>query len=178
VALLAAGGAVQAQSDALDASLPPLVRNSNGARKGAYIPPPSFNNVSGGARTNRVSSDTADSLFAPPDPMRNPDRFADTPQIDADGVRHFANGKHFDLKTVSLDEAIDVTNSSTLGTVKRKKAKANQSGSPFGNPYHNQIQFGPTYGVQNLQQNDMDQARQLRKQQRRDERRRARMNQQ
>jgi len=44
--------------------------------------------------------------------LPKPDRFVDTPQIDADGVRHFSNGKHFDLSKMSLDQAIDSRRSS------------------------------------------------------------------
>jgi hypothetical protein len=40
-------------------------------------------------------------------PFRRPDRYVDNPQVDADGARHFANGKHFDLSKVSATEAID-----------------------------------------------------------------------
>jgi hypothetical protein len=40
-------------------------------------------------------------------PFRRPDRYVDNPQVDADGVRHFANGKHFDLSKASATEAID-----------------------------------------------------------------------
>jgi hypothetical protein len=39
---------------------------------------------------------------------KQPDRITDNPQTDADGVRHFANGKHFDLSKMPLDKALDI----------------------------------------------------------------------
>jgi hypothetical protein len=50
-----------------------------------------------------------------PDPtadVKQPDRVADNPQVDGDGVRHFSNGKHLDLSKMSLDAAIGATNAS------------------------------------------------------------------
>ncbi len=46
--------------------------------------------------------------------LRKPDRFADNPETDSAGVRHFSNGKHFDLSKMSIDQAVDTANSSTL----------------------------------------------------------------
>ncbi|HEY9759072.1 MAG TPA: hypothetical protein V6C97_28155 [Oculatellaceae cyanobacterium] len=42
--------------------------------------------------------------------MRKPDRFVDNPVTDSDGVRHFSNGKHFDLSQMSIDQAITTVN--------------------------------------------------------------------
>jgi hypothetical protein len=42
--------------------------------------------------------------------VKQPDRVADNPQVDGDGVRHFSNGKHLDLSKMSLDQAIGATN--------------------------------------------------------------------
>lgn len=36
----------------------------------------------------------------------HPDRFADSPQVDAQGVRRFANGRHHDLSSMSVDQAV------------------------------------------------------------------------
>jgi len=44
--------------------------------------------------------------------LRQPDQFADNPSVDADGVRHFANGQHFDLSKISIDQAIGAVRSS------------------------------------------------------------------
>jgi hypothetical protein len=41
--------------------------------------------------------------------MRKPDKFADTPQIDESGVRHFGNGRHYDLKAMPMDQALAVS---------------------------------------------------------------------
>jgi hypothetical protein len=37
---------------------------------------------------------------------RKPDKFADTPQVDSSGVRHFANGRHHDLTAVPMEQAL------------------------------------------------------------------------
>jgi c-di-GMP-binding flagellar brake protein YcgR len=35
-----------------------------------------------------------------------PDKFADFPDTDAAGIRHFANGRHYDLKNISIEQAV------------------------------------------------------------------------
>jgi hypothetical protein len=66
-----------------------------------------LNQLSMGFAFSETGNGNTDDLF-----VRKPDRFVDTPQIDANGVRHFSNGKHFDLSKMSLDQAIDSTRSS------------------------------------------------------------------
>ena len=61
----------------------------------------------GGRQRPFNNSNMPDPTSADPT-MRKPDRFADNPQTDAEGVRHFSNGKHFDLSKMSLDKALDV----------------------------------------------------------------------
>lgn len=56
-----------------------------------------------GARLNRMNANAAVT-----DPnLRPPDKFVDNPDVDADGVRHFGNGKHFDLSKDSLVAVLD-----------------------------------------------------------------------
>jgi len=52
--------------------------------------------------------DQDDSDFDAP-ASRKFDRFADDPLTDADGVRHFENGKHFNLNRMTLGAAIELT---------------------------------------------------------------------
>ncbi|MBU6451060.1 MAG: hypothetical protein KGS72_04725 [Cyanobacteria bacterium REEB67] len=35
-----------------------------------------------------------------------PDKFVDFPDTDTSGVRHFANGRHYDLKNISIEQAV------------------------------------------------------------------------
>jgi hypothetical protein len=74
------------------------------------------------------------------DPVfRKPDKYADNPQLDAEGVRHFGNGKHFDLSKMSLDDAIVQTNASTLGAGKKRPDQQNRFANGGGlNQYSNQ----------------------------------------
>ncbi|MGH9549020.1 MAG: hypothetical protein ACRD3W_06585 [Terriglobales bacterium] len=44
--------------------------------------------------------------------FHRPDKFAASPNVGPDGVRHFGNGKHFDLSQMPLQRAIDLANSS------------------------------------------------------------------
>jgi hypothetical protein len=69
-------------------------------------------------RRKRTKSFNQDAFTQDP-ALRKPDRFADNPQLDTDGVRHFANGKHFDLSKISIDQAVDTANASTLGNKPR-----------------------------------------------------------
>jgi len=72
---------------------------------------------------------------APADPaFRKPDKFADNPDVDADGVRHFANGKHFDLSKMSLEAAVASTNASTMVPQKRPNPKNANAIANGGNP--------------------------------------------
>ncbi len=45
---------------------------------------------------------------------RRPDRFADSPHVDACGIRHFANGRYFDLSKMSIDQALSTVNQPPL----------------------------------------------------------------
>jgi hypothetical protein len=77
----------------------------------------SSNNFSGNNNFNNPRNNPRNRNRNNPDPtadtgIRQPDRVADNPQVDGDGVRHFSNGKHLDLSKMSLDDAIGATNSS------------------------------------------------------------------
>src|SRR5262249_35200025 len=48
-------------------------------------------------------------------PFRGFDKFIDTAQTDNAGVRHFANGRHFDLSNVSLTDAVEQARDSNMG---------------------------------------------------------------
>jgi hypothetical protein len=61
------------------------------------------------------NASTLDPASADPT-MRKPDKFVDNPEKDADGVRHFSNGKHFDLSKMSMDKALDIAKTPTPGT--------------------------------------------------------------
>ena len=45
-------------------------------------------------------------LPSPANQNPRPDKFADFPDTDASGVRHFANGRHYDLKNISIEQAV------------------------------------------------------------------------
>jgi hypothetical protein len=90
-----------------------------------------FTNVSNSNNTNNFDrfNNRAKNAIEKRDPLaatfdtsyRPPDRFADNAQADAEGVRHFANGKHFDLSKISLDQAIEMTNASRLDPNQQKQ---------------------------------------------------------
>ncbi len=73
-------------------------------------PPPPYR-----LQNNGFDSSNQDSV------LRKPDKYAENPQVDAEGVRHFANGKHFDLSKMSLDDAVAQTNASTLGAGRKRQ---------------------------------------------------------
>ncbi len=60
------------------------------------------------AFSGSVQRSSGNSLINAPDPSlpRRPDKFADAPQVDQSGVRHFGNGRHHDLKTVGMEQAL------------------------------------------------------------------------
>jgi hypothetical protein len=110
-----------------------------------------------------VHADT--SMLPPPDPsyrfkstrydlsaaddalFHKADKYADSPQVDADGVRHFGNGRHFDLSKTSLNDAISQTNTSTLGG-KKKPINPNNFDNSFRNNTANNFGNNPanSYG--------------------------------
>lgn len=51
----------------------------------------------------------------PTDALSQPDQYTSSPQVDSSGIRHFANGRHFDLSNSSIQDAVAQTNASTLG---------------------------------------------------------------
>ncbi len=75
--------------------------------------------------------------------IRPPDQFADNPNVDADGVRHFANGQHFDLNKVSIDQAIGAVRMSDPNF-----ARMNRMNNPnaFGSPANNGL-FPMNFGA-------------------------------
>jgi len=44
--------------------------------------------------------------------QRKPDKFADNPQVDENGIRHFANGRHYDLKAMPIEQAVSISQAS------------------------------------------------------------------
>jgi hypothetical protein len=89
-----------------------------------------INNFAGQIGRSQNNDDAASADPA----LRKPDKFADNPQVDEDGVRHFANGKHFDLSKMSLDDAIATTNASTLGAKKQRVPNPGNLLANGGNP--------------------------------------------
>jgi hypothetical protein len=65
--------------------------------------------------------------------VRPPDQFADNPSIDADGVRHFANGQHFDLNKVSINQAIGAVKASDPDFARVNRKNPNSFGPPANN---------------------------------------------
>jgi hypothetical protein len=47
-----------------------------------------------------------------PNAPRKPDKFADSPQIDGNGIRHFGNGRHYDLSAMPIEQALNVVQDS------------------------------------------------------------------
>jgi len=89
--------------------------NANSFNSPNFNNPISFNNRPRNNKNRENNGEKRDPLAATFDTLpRPPDKFADNPLPDADGVRHFANGKHFDLSKMPLEQAIDMTNASTL----------------------------------------------------------------
>ena len=85
---------------------------------------PAFNMpFQGNQRRNPVDSPETDAANSDAS-LRRIDKFVDHPQIDEDGVRHFNNGKYFDLSKVTMQEAVDSTNASQLA-VKRVAPQQN-----------------------------------------------------
>jgi hypothetical protein len=78
--------------------------------------------------------------------VRKPDRFVDNPQLDTDGVRHFSNGKHFDLSKISIDQAVDTANASTLGNrPQQDHGNRRSSGNQFNGGMASSS-FAPAWG--------------------------------
>jgi hypothetical protein len=93
-----------------------------GNRIQRYIPTPQVQQFLGNRlkQMSPVDSDIDVSAFndplAPPDgdPFQRGDRFVSNPQLDPNGGRHYANGKHFDLSSMPVASAIDTVRASTL----------------------------------------------------------------
>ncbi len=67
--------------------------------------------------------------------LRKPDVFANHPQVDADGVRHFSNGKHFDLSKMAVDTAVDMAKSSDSNINKLNPGSGNPLRRGINNSY-------------------------------------------
>jgi hypothetical protein len=89
--------------------------------------------------------------------MRKPDRFADNPVVGPDGVRHFSNGKHFDLSQMSIDQAISTVNTPDPNIVPPPKRKQNPNQTALNDPGFNNQNFD------NSQQRQMRQERRRRR---------------
>ena len=64
-----------------------------------------FNNNSFG--NNRFGNNAQPNINTSGNPRA--DKFADNPQIDQNGVRHFDNGRHYNIKTTPMDQAIAIS---------------------------------------------------------------------
>jgi hypothetical protein len=110
--------------------------------------------ITGGQGTSNTSNNQ--NPLAVDASVRPPDRFADNPQLDADGIRHFSNGKHFDLNKISLVQAVDTTNASPLNNQGRRPNHPNRpgagsqfaGGSVANTSYNPPLQFGGGFGNQ------------------------------
>ncbi|PWU02519.1 MAG: hypothetical protein C5B53_01520, partial [Candidatus Melainabacteria bacterium] len=69
-------------------------------------------------------------------PFRRVDQFVDNPQIDPNGARHFANGKHFDLSSMPVGSAIDTVRASSINDMSPGGRRRFNRGFPnsFGPP--------------------------------------------
>ena len=96
----------------------------------------SQNSLSSG---NSAAQQQRDSLSPDYDnSMRKPDRFADNPMIGPDGVRHFANGKHFDLSQMPIDQAVATVNTPDPSVIPpRRRQNQNQNQTALNNGFSN-----------------------------------------
>ncbi len=61
-----------------------------------------------------------------------PDSAALNPAVDAEGIRHFSNGKHFDLSKMSVDQAVENTGRTELGESPKMSRSPDFASNGFG----------------------------------------------